>query len=85
MHYFVDIVRLQVLAAVLELRAGARIPPAQRRVLDRMLAGERSAALLTQFAARGVRELTGSPETLGAEWRLFGALLWRRALDLSVR
>jgi hypothetical protein len=38
------------------------------------------------LAVRGVRELVRRrPETLGAEWMLFGALLWRHLLGVSAR
>ena len=85
MHYFVDVARLQQFAAVLLMRGGTRIGRPERRVLESILAAEDSPRTLARFAARGARELTGRPETLGAEWMLFGALLWRRLLSLSVR
>ena len=85
MHYFVDIARLQQFATVLEMRCGERIAPAKRRELDRLLEGEDSLLTLATLARRGVRELFGAPETLGAEWMLLLALLWRRALELNAR
>jgi glycosyltransferase involved in cell wall biosynthesis len=85
MHYFVDVARLTQFATVLEMRLGERIPAAKRRVLERWLGAEQSPWLLMGLATRGVRELVGRPETLGAEWMLFGALAWRRLLTLSAR
>jgi glycosyltransferase involved in cell wall biosynthesis len=85
MHYFVDVVRLMQFATVLELRAGTRIPRAKRGVLRRFVQGDQSLPMLARMFTRGTRELFGRPETLGAEWMLFAALLWRRMLGLSAR
>ena len=83
MHYFVDIARLTQFATVLELRCGPRMAADKRRVLDAFLAGERSPVEMGRLLGRGVRELTGTPETLGAEWMLFLALLWRLGLSAT--
>ena len=85
MHYFVDVARLMQVATVLELRCGDRIAPRKRRALELILHGERSPLAPAVLAARGLRERFGRPQTLGAEWMLFGALLWRSLLSLSVR
>ena len=85
MHYFVDVARLMQFTTVLEMRLDGRIPAAKRRVLERWLGAERSPSSLIGLAARGALELVGRPETLGAEWMLFGALVWRRLLALSAR
>jgi glycosyltransferase involved in cell wall biosynthesis len=85
MHYFVDVMRLAQFAAMLELRYGDRVAPAKRRVLRRFARADDSLPALAWFFRRGTRELVGRPETLGAEWMLFGALLWRRLLSMSVR
>jgi glycosyltransferase involved in cell wall biosynthesis len=85
MHYFVDVARLMQFATVLEMRLGDRIPRAKRRPLRRMLRADDSLAMLATLAGRGARELVGRPETLGAEWMLFGALVWRRMLSHTAR
>jgi glycosyltransferase involved in cell wall biosynthesis len=85
MHYFVDIARLMQFATVLQMRCGRRMAPAKRRAVELILAGDTSPLVPARFAVRGIRELLGRPETLGAEWMLFGALLWRRLLTLSTR
>jgi glycosyltransferase involved in cell wall biosynthesis len=85
MHYFVDLCRLMQFATVLQMRCGARMTRARRRELRRFLRVERSPVALVRFALRGARELTGTPETLGAEWMLLHALVWRRLLGLSAR
>jgi glycosyltransferase involved in cell wall biosynthesis len=85
MHYFVDIARLRQFATVLEMRCGDRMTAGKRRALRRILDGDRSLVTVAMLAARGIRELGGRRETLGAEWTLFGALLWRRLLAFSAR
>jgi glycosyltransferase involved in cell wall biosynthesis len=85
MHYFVDVARLWQFATVLQLRCGTRMSRRRRRTIEQWLGAERSASMLVTLAVRGVRELVGRPETLGAEWMLFGALVWRRLLTLTAR
>ena len=85
MHYFVDVARLLVVATVLLQRCGDRMPPRRRQTLERFLACDHSVAELVTLLWRALRELVGTPETLGAEWMLFFALLWRRLLSASAR
>jgi len=85
MHYFVDACRLLQIARILEFRGGERIAAERRRVLDRFLHAEYSLGSLATLGARGVREMVGTPETLGGEWMLFRAFLWRRLLAASAR
>jgi glycosyltransferase involved in cell wall biosynthesis len=85
MHYFVDVARLMQFASVLQMRCGDRIARRKRRALELILGADRSPVAPAVLAARGARELLGRPQTLGAEWMLFGALMWRRLLSLSAR
>jgi hypothetical protein len=85
MHYFVDILRLEQVATVLEMRCGGRMTAAKRRDLRALGRGEPPTVALTRLSARGVRELVGRPETLGAEWMLLLALVWRKLLGLTAR
>jgi len=85
LHYFVDVCRLLQFATVLKLRCSARMSAGKRRSLERFLSADRSLATLVRLAARGARELVGTPETLGAEWMLVHALAWRRLLAVSAR
>jgi glycosyltransferase involved in cell wall biosynthesis len=85
MHYFVDVARLLAFSTVLKLRLGDRMTPDSTRTLARFLAADQSPAQLTALIRRGIRELGGTPETLGAEWMLACALVWRRLLSLSTR
>ncbi|MBV8431405.1 MAG: glycosyltransferase, partial [Solirubrobacterales bacterium] len=86
MRYFVDVMRLEAVASVLELRCGPRMSPPRRGALRRFLALERSPGALAWFGTRAATELARPrPETLGAEWELLQALLWRRALAASAR
>jgi glycosyltransferase involved in cell wall biosynthesis len=85
LHYFVDIWRLRQFAAVLLMRLGPSLTADKRRTLERFLVADRSLRSVASLAARGARELVGTPETLGAEWGLFHALAWRRLLGLTAR
>ncbi len=85
LHYFVDVCRLMQFAQVLELRCAERMTPAKRRALERFTSGERSVPAVLRLAARGLSELIGRPETLGAEWMLACAFLWRRLVAISAR
>jgi len=85
MHYFVDVARLLQVATVLEMRCGPRMTRGKRRTIQRFLRAEDSTRLQAVLLRRGVRELLGRPETLGAEWMLLCALLWRRLLGISAR
>jgi glycosyltransferase involved in cell wall biosynthesis len=85
LHYFVDIWRLRQFAAILLLRCSARMSRGKRRTLERFIGADESIASLVALAVRGARELTGTPETLGAEWALFHALGWRRLVSLTAR
>jgi glycosyltransferase involved in cell wall biosynthesis len=81
MHYFVDYSRLLQVATILELRCGSEMTASERRSLRRFVGSDRSPLGVANLFARGVRELFGRPETLGAEWMLFGALVWRWMLE----
>ena len=86
MHYYVDACRLLQFAAVLRLRCGSRMPVGKRRDLDRFERADRSLAPIAGLAWRGAQELLGRRrDTLGAEWMLFHAFAWRRALSASAR
>jgi glycosyltransferase involved in cell wall biosynthesis len=86
LHYFVDACRLLQLATILKLRCGTQMSPHKRRELDRYLSADRSLSGVARLGGRGARELLRQrPETLGAEWMLFHAFLWRRLLAASAR
>jgi glycosyltransferase involved in cell wall biosynthesis len=85
LHYFVDIWRLRQFATILMMRCSTRMSSGKRRTLERFIDADASLVSLLALALRGARELTGTPETLGAEWALFHALGWRRLLSLSAR
>jgi glycosyltransferase involved in cell wall biosynthesis len=84
-RYFVDVSRLMQVATVLRMRCGDRMTARKRRAVDRFLRADSSAAALGALWARGARELVGRPETLGAEWMLTYALLWRRMTSAVAR
>jgi glycosyltransferase involved in cell wall biosynthesis len=85
LHYFVDVCRLLQFATVLEMRCGGRMTPAKRQALGRFAAAGDSFAALATLAARGLRDLVGPTETLGAEWMLACAFGWRRLLSATAR
>jgi glycosyltransferase involved in cell wall biosynthesis len=83
--YFRHVERLMAVATILEMRCGDRLSRSHRRALERFLALESSWPQLARLSWLAARELTGEPETLGAEWTLLRALLWRRAVSASTR
>jgi GT2 family glycosyltransferase len=85
MHYFVDACRLLQCVAILRLRCGDRIRGPARRSLERFARADRSWRSLGLLGYRGVRELFGRGETLGAEWMLYRAFAWRRLLTATAR
>ena len=85
LHYFVDVARLRTLAEILRLRCGPRMTRRGRLDLWRFEAADRSLPAALALGLRGLRDLLGTPETLGAEWMLFHAFAWRRLLAASAR
>jgi glycosyltransferase involved in cell wall biosynthesis len=83
LHYFVDACRLLQFATILTMRCGDAMEPRKRRALGSFMRGEHSISQLARLGLRGIRELIGTPETLGAEWMLFHAFAWRRVLTLT--
>ncbi len=84
-HYFVDASRLVHLGTILQMRCRDRMAARKRRSLGRFLATEQSLLSLLNLWRRGLRELVGTPETLGGEWMLAYAFTWRRLLPATVR
>lgn len=84
-HYFIDVSRLTQLATILQMRCGDRMTNDKRRSLRRFLTAERSPVALLNLWRRGLRELLGTPETLGGEWMLAYAFTWRRLLRATIR
>jgi glycosyltransferase involved in cell wall biosynthesis len=80
LHYYVDCCRLMQFVTVLNMRCGERMSASTRRSLNRFPDADRSLPALFNLARRGLRELVGRPETLGAEIALFDAFVWRRVL-----
>ncbi|MFZ0043024.1 MAG: glycosyltransferase [Solirubrobacteraceae bacterium] len=84
-HYFVDVCRLEQWAQIVLLRCGDRMTADKRRQLTRFLGVEDSLWGLLDLWRRGVLELLGRGQTLGAEWMLAYAFTWRRLLAATVR
>lgn len=85
LHYYVDVGRLMQCAAILDQRCGPRMDAGKRRQLQRFVSADSSSLALANLWRRGLRELVGRPETLGAEWMLAYAFTWRRLLAFSAR
>jgi len=86
MHYFVDVCRLMQFAAVLQMRCGERMSARKRRTLAGFLSADRSGLPVARLALRGAYEIfRRRPQTLGAEWMLSHALVWRRLLAATAR
>jgi glycosyltransferase involved in cell wall biosynthesis len=86
MHYYVDASRLLQMTAVLRLRCWSRMARAKRRSVERFERAERSLPALARLTWRGALELLGRRnDTLGAEWMLAHAFVWRRLLTASAR
>jgi len=77
LHYFVDCCRLIQFTTVLEMRCGAHMSARKLRALRSFERAERSPTALANLARRALREMTGRPQTLGAEVALFFAFGWR--------
>jgi glycosyltransferase involved in cell wall biosynthesis len=85
LHYFADVCRLMQVATILRMRCDGALSWGKRRRLDAFLRADRSLPQLVRLWLRGLRDLVGRPETLGAEWRLAQALLWRRLASATAR
>jgi glycosyltransferase involved in cell wall biosynthesis len=85
MRYFADCCRLIQFTTVLKMRCGDRMSAARRRSVDRFPQADQSALALLYLLMRGVRELFGRPETLGAELSLCAAFVWRRLVVVTAR
>jgi len=76
--YFDRYLLIRQFVAVLRLRLGDRMTPAQRRSLELLDSAERSPRAAGWLLARTLRPLLGRRETMGRERVLIGGLLWHR-------
>jgi len=84
--YFFAYCRLRLLAEVLLLRCGARIPRRSARMLRRFIRAERSPLAFAWLLGRAARRWFGHSETLGAETLIARGIAWRHVVaGLSVR
>ncbi|MEP6963705.1 MAG: glycosyltransferase, partial [Acidobacteriota bacterium] len=81
--YFGEIVRIQMLAQIIELRAADRLKPAARRPLSRIAQLDQSLPTLFWLPLRRLRELHYGNQTLGAETRLLRGILWKHFASLG--
>jgi glycosyltransferase involved in cell wall biosynthesis len=85
LHYFVDVGRLLALTQILRLRLGSGLSARKRLDLWRLESADRSPLSAVALGLRGLADLVGTSETLGAEWMLFHAFAWRRLVALNAR
>jgi glycosyltransferase involved in cell wall biosynthesis len=82
-YYFDEYCRTQILARVLRLRLGGRIPARKRATLRFYIDAERSPPAWAWLLARSLRTLFGRNETLAVERGLLRGILWRRLLPIA--
>ncbi|MEW6208607.1 MAG: glycosyltransferase, partial [Acidobacteriota bacterium] len=76
--YFYDLLRLKMLARVIELRCGERLSEEKKKILRRIARLDDSLASETWLTLRSFRNWGRTSETLGAENSLLRAIVWRR-------
>jgi hypothetical protein len=83
--YEADVLRLQMMATLLEMRGGGRLSKGKRRVLRRIQRLDRSPLAYGWLVLRGLLRRGPGQVTLGVERKLAGAILWRRLTLLRAR
>jgi glycosyltransferase involved in cell wall biosynthesis len=80
--YMNDLLRIQHLAQVLQLRCAGRLPRDKQQTLHRLANLDRSARSALWLMGRGLLGLRRKSVTMGAETCLLRGLAWRRGMDL---
>lgn len=75
--YFYTVMRIQLLARILELRCAKHLTRRKRRVLQRLAKCDSGIARFGWLIARGVSVLWRVPESLGGEYVLAKGILWK--------
>jgi glycosyltransferase involved in cell wall biosynthesis len=75
--YFNDLLRLELMARILELRCGNEAGADHRRLLRRLTSLDESVSGAAWLATRSMRRNRYERTTLGAESALLGGVLWR--------
>jgi glycosyltransferase involved in cell wall biosynthesis len=81
--YFTELVHVQQMARVMELRCGDRLDPEKRRAVRRMARLTQSPAAWGWLAERWLRHAGRPTETLFREYELLLGLCWRAAAQLG--
>jgi glycosyltransferase involved in cell wall biosynthesis len=76
--YFHDLMRLKMLARVIELRCTDRLSGEKRKILRRIARLDESLVAESWLAMRSLKNWGRTSETIGAENSLLRALVWRR-------
>jgi glycosyltransferase involved in cell wall biosynthesis len=83
--YFSDLLRVKLLARILELRCGPYVTKAKRNTIRHIMQIDESFLAATWLAIRGLRNIGRISETLGAENYLLGAVSWKGFWTLKSR
>ena len=83
--YLMNVPRIAVMAAALELRAGRTLEGAELRAVRRLARFGAPPEPLGWLALRSLRRFAGRTETAGIELALVNAMLWRRTAMLRAR
>jgi hypothetical protein len=77
--YFDEVFRIETIAQLLEVRAGALLDRQKNRILARVRRMDQGLEGAVWLLFRRIRELWRGNETLGAETRLLRGVLWKHA------
>jgi len=80
--YFCDLMRIQLIAEIIEMRCQDRLTEDRRRILHRIASLDQSLPAQTWLTLRSLRNVGRTSETLGAENSLLRAVVWKRYANL---
>lgn len=81
--YFWDLLRLQVIAQVIEMRCEERLTEEKRKILQRIAHLDDSLLSQTWLTLRSLKNLGRTSETIGAENSLLRGLIWKKYMKLK--
>ncbi len=76
--YFFDVLRIQLMARVLELRCGECLSKDKARAVRYIWQADDSIIAVVWLALHGLRNLWRITETMGAEYTMLRGVLWKR-------
>jgi hypothetical protein len=75
--YFGDVLRIEMLSDIIQLRASQPVDPGKQRALESLSGMDDSVGTGLWLAVRRIREMWRGNETLAAETRLLRGVLWK--------